>query len=59
MTGRRLLLQILSWDFSDYSPSLKNKAHNSATKRWSKKGRLYLKKQLKEELNGEYTDNMH
>lgn len=51
MTGRRLLIQVLGWDFLDYGPSNHRKTHNHATKRWSKKGRNFLKKQLKKEID--------
>lgn len=50
MTGRRLLIQILSWDFSDYRSRYRKRPQNSATKRWSKKSRRFLKKELNEEL---------
>lgn len=50
MTGRRLLIQTLGWDYCDFSPSMWNKTHNSATKRWSKKVRRFLKKDLNYEL---------
>ena len=50
MTGRRLLIQVLGWDYSDYSPSMWRTTHNSATKRWSGKVRRFLKKETGIEL---------
>lgn len=50
MTGKRLLNQVLSWDFGDYRPKYKKRPQNSATKRWSKKSRRFLKKELNEGL---------
>lgn len=50
MTGKRLLRQIFSWDFEDYRPYNKGNTQNSASKRWSKKVRRFLEKELKKEL---------
>jgi hypothetical protein len=50
MTGRRLLIQVLSWDYCDYSPSMWQKPQNTKTKRWSKKVRRFLEKQMTEEI---------
>lgn len=33
MTGRRLLIQILGWDFKDYSPSRKKRPQNAESKK--------------------------
>ena len=47
MTGKRLLKQLLkSYEFDDYRPSNWNKKQNNITKRWSKKVRAYIKKEL-------------
>jgi len=51
MTGKRLLLRVLGWDFLDYQPSMHKKPHNSVTKRWSKRIRRSLNKELKIEIN--------
>lgn len=50
MTGKRLLKQILSWDFGDFRPHDWSKTQNSASKKWSKLTRRYLKKELNKEL---------
>lgn len=50
MTGRRLLNQVLSWDYCDYSPSMWQKPQNTKTRRWSKKVRRFLEKQMAEEI---------
>ena len=46
MTGRRLLIQILGYEYSDCKAGARRK-----NKKWSKLGRLYLKRQLKQRLN--------
>lgn len=51
MTGKRLLKQILHWDFEDFKPSDWSKKQNSASKKWSRIARRYLKKDLNKELN--------
>ena len=43
MTGRKLLLQKLSWDFLEY-----RKRKNRTRKKWSKIPRRFSKKELKE-----------
>lgn len=50
MTGKRLLNQVLSWEFGDYRPNDWKTAQNSTTKRWSKKVRRFLKGELNDEL---------
>lgn len=57
ITGRRLLNQALGWDFLDYSPSCWQRPQTNKTKRWSKRVRRYLEKELKRELNNELSTN--
>jgi hypothetical protein len=48
ISGKRLLNQVLgSWDFEDLRPSRSNSKQNSATKKWSKKLRAILKRDLR------------
>ena len=48
MTGRKLLMQKLSWDFVDYGHAWYRKHNNRARKKWSKIPRRFSKKELKE-----------
>lgn len=50
ITGRRILVQILSCDYYDYKPSMWCNKQNNATKRWSKKGRSFVRKETNKEL---------
>lgn len=51
MTGKRLLIQVLGWDYYDLRPRAWGSTQNNTTKKWSKKVRLFLKKEFKKELN--------
>ena len=48
MTGRKLLMQKLSWDFVDYGHVWYRKRKNRTRKKWSKIPRRFSKKELKE-----------
>ena len=48
MTGRKLLMQKLSWDFVDYGHAWYRKRKNRTRKKWSKIPRRFSKKELKE-----------
>ena len=47
MTGKRLYLEALGWDFEDYRAKHWRRPNNSASKRWSKKVRTKLKREIK------------
>ena len=57
MTGRKLLMQKLSWDFVDYGHAWYRKYTNKARKKWSKIPRRISKKELKESML-EHEENM-
>lgn len=57
MTGRKLLMQKLSWDFIDYGPAWYRKYTSKARKKWSKIPRRISKKELKESML-EHEENM-
>ena len=48
MTGRKLLMQKLSWDFVTYGHTWYRKSKNKTRKKWSKIPRRFSKKELKE-----------
>ena len=48
MTGRKLLMQKLSWDFVTYGHTWYRKCKNKTRKKWSKIPRRFSKKELKE-----------
>ena len=48
MTGRKLLMQKLSWDFVTYGHTWYRKCKNKTLKKWSKIPRRFSKKELKE-----------
>mgnify|MGYP003601799721 FL=1 len=57
MTGRKLLMQKLSWDFVDYGHGWYRKYTNKTRKKWSKIPRRISKKELKESML-EHEENM-
>jgi len=57
MTGRKLLIQKLSWDFLEYGHTSYRKCKNKARKKWSKIPRRISKKELKESML-EHEENM-
>ena len=48
MTGKKLLIQKLSWDFVEYGHTSYKKCKNKTRKKWSKIPRRFSKKELKE-----------
>ena len=50
MTGKRLLMQKLSWDFLDYGHACYKKRKNRTRKKWSKIPRRFSKKELREDI---------
>ena len=57
MTGRKLLMQKLSWDFVTYGHAWYRKCKNKTRKKWSKIPRRISKKELKESML-EHEENM-
>jgi hypothetical protein len=50
ISGKRLLKTVIKgWDFDDYRPSNWGNKQNSSTKKWSKKLRSKLKRDLRNE----------